>query len=430
MKVSVRCLKNTSATVMCLGAVLAGNESSAQEDAVTGAWNVRQQFATNGVEPYAILSSEVWGDVSGGLKTGVWYDQLLDFGIRLDTAKLGWWDNGSFLIQGHWVQHNGSGGCFDEYTGGFNPVSGIMAGDQIRIFNLYYRQSWLDEAVLIKVGQIAVDDDFMLSDYAGLFLDSAFGSMPSQVGTPLATSCGNNAAFPIYSVASPGMVLQVRPVESFYSQAGLYYGNPGPDESDNYGFDWVNQSSAELGLFWENGVNYKLFQRAGTFKVGLAYHTGPKDDFNTSYNGNVPVEKQTVPNYYAVNDFQLLADKEGHAKLGLFCRGGFTPDPDLSTVSLYADAGVNWFAPLPVRPDDVAGVAVSYTKFGESFRQSTGPNGIAADETTLEFTYKAQITRWLTMQADTQLLFNPAVNSGSNTRETAVVLGMRAVVTF
>jgi porin len=305
-----------------------------------------------------------------------------------------------------------------------------MAGDQIRVFNLYYRQSWLDEAVVVKVGQIAVDDDFMLSDYAGLFLNSAFGAMPSQVGTPLATSCGNNTAFPIYSVAAPGLLLRVQSVESFYSQLGLYYGNPGPDESDNYGFDWVNQSPAELGLFWENGLNYKVFQRAGTFKAGLSYHTGPIDDFSIVYNGNAPVEKQTVPNYYAVNDFQLLADKEGHTKLGLFCRGGFTPDPNLSMVGMYADAGLNWFAPLPTRPDDMAGVAVSYTKFGESFRQSTGPNGIAADETTVEFTYKAQLARWLTVQADTQLLFNPAANPGYSNREMAVVLGMRAVITF
>lgn len=34
------------------------------------------------------------------------------------------------------------------------------------------------------------------------------------------------------------------------------------------------------------------------------------------------------------------------------------------------------------------------------------------------------------MQADVQLLFNPAVNSSSNSRETATVLGLRAEITF
>ena len=416
-------------TTVCLSFGLAGCTSSAQDSELLGAWSVRQKLAGQGVEPYAVLASEVWGDVCGGLKTGAWYDNLLDFGVRLDTAKLGWWNNGSFLVQGHWVQHIGAGDCFGEHTGAFNPVSGIMAGNQIRVFNLYYRQSWHDDGVVVKVGQIAVDDDFMLSDYTGLFLNSAFGAMPSQVGTPVATSCGGGPAFPIYSVAAPGVVLRVRPAESFYSQLGLYYGNPGPDETDNYGFDWVNQS-ADLGLFWENGVNYSLAKHGGAFRLGLSYHTGPMDDFSTANKNNAPVEKQTVPNYYAVNDFQLLADKDGKTKLGLFCRGGITPDLDLSMVSLYADVGLNWFAPLPMRPDDMGGVAVSYTKFGQAFRDSTGLNTIAADETTLEFTYKAQMTRWFTLQADTQILFNPAVNPNSGTRETAVVFGMRAVVTF
>lgn len=400
-----------------------------QDDALTGSWNARQKLAAQGIEPYAILTSEAWGNAVGGLKTGAQYDQLLDFGVRLDTARLGWWNGGSFLVQGHWVQRVGDGSCFDEYTGAFNPVSGVMAGDQIRVFNLYYRQTWHDDAVVVKFGQIAVDDDFMLSDYAGLFLNAAFGAMPSQVGTPLATSCGNGPSFPIYSVAAPGIFLQVRPWKPFYSQLGLYYGNPGPDEVGNYGFDWMNQS-AELGLFWESGYAYTFAKHGGTFRFGLSYHTGPMDDFSAMNDGNAPVERQAVPNYYVVNDFQLLTDGEGKTKLGLFCRGGITPEPDLSMVSLYADCGLNWFAPLRSRPDDVAGVAISYTQFGRAFRDSTGPDGIADDETTLELAYRAQVTRWLTMQADTQILFNPAVNSNSHSRETAVVLGLRAVVTF
>ena len=128
--------------IVCLSFALAGYTSSAQDSALLGAWGVRQKLAAQGVEPYAVLTSEVWGDVSGGLKTGAWYDHLLDFGVRLDTAKLGWWNNGSFLVQAHWVQHIGEGDCFGEHTGAFNPVSGIMAGNQIRVFNLYYRQSW------------------------------------------------------------------------------------------------------------------------------------------------------------------------------------------------------------------------------------------------------------------------------------------------
>jgi porin len=139
---------------------------------------------------------------------------------------------------------------------------------------------------------------------------------------------------------------------------------------------------------------------------------------------------QTVPNFYLIQDLELLADSEGKTKLGLFARGGLVPEPDRSMVAAYADAGLNWFAPWPGRADDVAGIAVSCTRFGSDFRRATGPNGAATAETTLELTYKAQVTRWMTLQADLQFLFNPAVNPSSGTRETATVLGVRAEVSF
>ena len=404
-------------------------ETAPPSNARTGNWSARLKLEDNGITPFATLTGEAWGNVSGGLQQRGWVNSLLDFGIELDTGKLGWWQGGRFVAQAHWVENLRNGVCFSDYTGAFNPVSSIESGDHLRVFNLHYRHVWREDIVVLKVGQIAVDDDFMGSDYASLFLNSAFGAMPSQVGTPLATSCGGHPPFPIYSVAAPGLFLRVQPFESFYSQLGFYYGKPGFDERSNYGFDWASESGFELGLFWESGYTYQVAKRSATLRLGLSHHTGPLDDFSAPP-GESTDTPQTVPNFYAIHDLQLFTDGEGKTKLGLFCRGGFTPHPDLSMVAWYADAGLNWFAPLPGRSDDVAGVAVSHTRFGEAFRQSTSPDGMAADETTVELTYKAQVTRWLAMQADVQFLFNPAVNPRSNSRETATVLGLRAEITF
>jgi porin len=380
-----------------------------------------------GVAPFAILTMEGWGNVAGGLEQRGWWNSLLEFGVELDTAKLGWWPGGQFMVQAHWVANTHHDSCFEDYTGAFNPASGIMGGDQVRVFNLFYRHAWRDETVVLKVGQIATDDDFMGSDYSGLFLNSAFGAMPSQVGTPLATSCGNPPAFPIYSVAAPGIYAHWRPVEPVYTQLGLYYGRPGPDERGNHGFDWIDQSPAELGLFWESGYNYRLFERPATTRFGLSYHTGPVDDFSADTDGIPPATRQTVPNFYLVQDWGLLADGEDNVKLGCFARAGATLEPDRSMVAWYGDAGLSWFGPLPGREEDVAGIAVSYTRFGDDFRAGIG-DGLAAAETTLELVYRAQINQWLALNADLQFLFNPAVNPDSGARETATVLGFRAEI--
>jgi porin len=399
-------------------------------DTLTGSWSLRAKIEERGVTPFAVWTTEVWGNVAGGLQRHGWWNSLLDFGVELDTAKLGWWEGGSFMAQAHWVQNSRNDVCFDGFSGGFNPVSSVMAGDHLRIFNLHYRHAWRDEAVVLKLGQLAADDDFMGSDYSALFLNSAFGAMPSQVGTPLATSCGSPPAFPIFSVAAPGVFLRVQPVEPFYTQLGLYYGRPGFDERGNHGFDWASQSPAELGLFWESGFSYKIAQHPATARLGLSYHTGPLDDFSGSTSGEPPATRQNVPNFYLVHDFELLADGEGKTKLGLFVRGGVTPEPDRSMVAAYADAGLNWFAPWPGRVHDVAGLALSCTGFGDDFRRSSVSEGAAATETTLELTYKAQATRWMALQADAQFLFNPSTNPESGQRETAVVVGMGAEINF
>lgn len=357
---SIRIVRTLGIVVTTSSLLLAQNqETGFSPNAFTGRWGTRNKIEAKGIEPFAELTAEAWSNVSGGLKRGTWYNHLLDFGLRLDTTKLGWWDGGSFLVQGHWVENAGNATRFDEFTGGFNPVSGIMAGDHIRVFNLFYQDAWHEETVTLKLGQLAADDDFMGSDYAGLFLNSAFGAMPSQVGTPLAASCSNVTAFPIYSVADPGVFLQVRPSEVFYTQLGLYYGRPGFDKPSNYGFDWIDETPPELGVFWESGLNYKLANWPAALRLGLSYHTGPLDNFVRIRSGDSAAIRQAVPNYYAIHDLELLAGADGKPKLGLFVRGGVTPEPDLSMVNLYADAGLNWFAPLTWRPEDIAGVAVS-----------------------------------------------------------------------
>jgi porin len=77
------------------------------------------------------------------------------------------------------------------------------------------------------------------------------------------------------------------------------------------------------------------------------------------------------------------------------------------------------------------GAALLYTGFSPDFTRSAfnpnGPGVTTAAENVLEFTYQAVLTPWLTVQPDAQVVFNPA---NAHTRATAVVLGIRATVTF
>ena len=406
-----------------------GDEMEAAPTTLTGGWSARTKLASHGVAPFATLTGEFWGNAAGGLQTGAQGDTQLDFGVQLDTAKLGGWPGGSFLAEFHWLQIFGHG-CFAEKTGAANPVSGLIAADHFRLFNLYYRQSWKNDAVIFKTGQIAVDDDFMRSDYAGLFLNSAFGAMPSQTGTRLAACCGYEPPFPMYPVAGPGAFVSVKPSGEIDLQAGVYDGQPGTDTESNHGFDWSLRDETGIGVFYEGDLAYAIEKHAGTFRLGGTYHSGLFDDYARINAGFSDAAKNGIHSFYAVNDFALLAPDTGKTVLGLFTRAGISPQTDRSIVTVYADAGLNWFAPLPGRDNDVAGIAFSWTKFSGDFRRAPGSGGVPASQSALELTYSAQATRWLTLQADAQFLFNPVAVSNSSSGETAVVLGLRAVFKF
>lgn len=374
-------------------------------------------------------TGELWRTVSGGLQVGTRWNTLVDFSVELDTGSLGAWRDGAFVAQVHWVENQESDPCVGDYAGAVNPISGLMAADHLRVFNLHYRHAWAGGTRSLKIGLLAIDDDFMASDYAGLFANSAFGAMPSQVATPLAASCLNTPAVPIYAVAAPGLWFSAQASEAACFQAGLYHGGPGPDTRENHGFDWETDADAGAVVFVEGSYSFALAGRASTVRVGGSYHTGVFDNYAGMVAGDAGATVRGLCSFYAIQDLVLAADAAGEPRLAAFARAGIGPQQDRSVVTSYADAGVNWFAPLSWRKGDIAGAAVSTTRFGRDFRRSNG-DGLAAAETTFEATYRAQLTAWLAAQLDLQLLFNPARRPDSDSRETATVCGLRVEASF
>ncbi|MDE3084013.1 MAG: carbohydrate porin [Verrucomicrobiota bacterium] len=379
------------------------------------------------INPTLTVSSELWQNVKGGAQTGNWWNTLLDFGLEIHTAKLGGPPNSSVFGQVRWLKNRRADHCFADDTGARNPVSNIMASDQLRVFDLYYRQSWRDNAYAFKLGQLALDDDFMHSDYAALFLNSAFGAMPAQVGTSLSAHCGHASAFPIYAVASPGVWLHARLARSFDWQTGVYYGGPGYDTDANHGFSWQGASHSGVAIFTEGDWSYPLDRHSAVSRFGYSYHNGLFDDYRAIEAGRTNTITRGLYSFYFVQDLVLVTTDLKQPKLAAFGRVGLSPQQDRSVAATYVDSGFNWFGPLPGRPEDVAGAGISSTRFGRHFRTVAG---VATSETTTEFTYKAKLTRWFTIQADMQFLFHLAPNPRSGTRETATVLGLRTVITF
>lgn len=373
------------------------------------------------------VTGEFWHNPSGGLATGSRWNALADCSVELDLARLGGPAGSSFTAQLLWIENQHTEADFADLTGAANRVSGIHAADAWRLFNLFYRQSWADDRLALKVGQLALDDDFMGSDFAGLFAHSALGAMPSQVATPHGAATGGRGAHPIYAVAAPGVHFSAKLNDAFSVQLGVYHGGPGPDERTHHGFDWDTGSGQGLVVFYEGAYRFHLAGQASTLRAGGAVHTGRFDDFAALATDADASEVHGLSSFYLVHDIVLAARDADHPILGAFWRAGLSPQLDRSVVARYADAGLNWFAPIPGRADDIAGLAFSYTEYGDAYRRLNP--ALASAETAVELTYRAPLTEHLALQAIVQHHFNP-LPADDGRRHDATVLGLRAEVAF
>ena len=352
-----------------------------------------------GVQPFFGYSGEFFSVLDGGNGTGTSWQGLADYGADFNLETLLGIRGGLVHIHGQSIQ----GDDPSEFVGDINALSNIVAFNTTRLFQVWYEQELMEGSMTLRFGLIDLDDDFMIADSSGLFLNSGFGSLPTQ-------SLNNAAA--IWPIGALGAFLYVEPSENTYFQMGVYDGNIGDEEINDDGLH-VKLGGVEGFLYmFEAGIISNILGRDGTYKVGGFYHSGEEFmNFNTgeSVNGNASI-------YLAIN--QEIAD----AFTGWW-RLGYSPDEEKNVVSLYTDFGINWMGPFGQRSEDILGIGFLHTDFGSDY---VGANpGVSRTESVLELTYQGVITPWFSIQPDFQIIFNP--HEG---RKNAYVFGVRSQIVF
>ncbi|MBN9266369.1 MAG: carbohydrate porin [Hyphomicrobium sp.] len=99
---------------------------------------VRDRFKAMGIEYGFVYTSEVLGNVSGGLRRGAIYDGKLDTTFQADLGKLAGWEGLTFYA--NVFQLHGTGRLKAEYTGAINTNSNIEALQTTRLS--YVEAQW------------------------------------------------------------------------------------------------------------------------------------------------------------------------------------------------------------------------------------------------------------------------------------------------
>jgi len=415
-------------------------------DGITGDWfGARTTLSDRGIDLFGSYTVDVFGNTTGGLKTGTVYAGSLQFGADVDLEKLAGWEGG--CVSTTWIWLSGRDAS-EDLVGNFLTISNIAGFNTLRMFELWFQQNLLEDKISLRVGQLAADSEFIISDYAGLFLNGTFG-------WPAFTYMNIPAGGPGYPMGTLGVRLALQPVEWFTFMTAAFQGDVFEQDVNRHGFRY--RLDAATGYTFINEAQFRWNHAddetglPGAFKSGVWFQTGRSADplADSTRSGNLgaywildqmlyrePTPTAEAPVFGKGSaDFKnakqvastATAEKSDQG-LGFFTRIAVTPQ-DRNFVNFYFDTGLTYKGLIPTRDDDTLGIGFGYAQISNGARSSLRDEGSnpRGAEMVLEATYQIQVNNWFVVQPDLQVIINPNATSDLGN---ALLLGFRGEVTF
>ncbi|MFH1110501.1 MAG: carbohydrate porin [Planctomycetota bacterium] len=384
---------------------------------LTGDWKgVRPWLDEQGVQVDLSLTTIYQHNVHGGVRTrnahrvSGSYDLELTFDLDTLCGARG----GKVYIYGQGSWDDGISGR--GYVGDLFGVNGDAAGDRaIDVLEFWYEQSFLDDKLRVQVGKINLTNEFLTNAYANdetaQFLNYAL-VVPPQVPIP-GDAWGHLGAQAVLS-----------PTDWLYLSAGV------ADAQADYRETGLNTAfhgeDYFFGIF-EFGLSPKLSTTRGTlpgnYRFGLWYDPQPKPQFvaeSFSAVRRIPAKGDDVGFYTSFDQmvFRESPEDDDDQGLGVFLKYGFA-DAEVNELEHFWSAGAQYKGLVPTRDEDVLGFGVAQgvvsrfvERLGEKPRR----------ETALELYYNIQVTPWLNVSPDFQVILDPG---GREDGRDAFVVGLR-----
>jgi len=419
-----------------------------QRDVLTDDWGeFRTHLEQAGMTYRLQEQSEVWANLTGGIRRGIAGDGLLTASLTGDLERMLGWVDAKFFASGFQIHGHGPTGSL---VGNLQDVSNIEATNSAKLYDLWLEQRLLRDRLTIRLGQEGANDEMMIAQYDTVFLNSSFG-FPGLLAADLPSGGPN------YPLATPFVRAQFRPIPPITLVGAIYNGDPAPPGGgdpqlrDRHGTAFrANDDALGFAEIWYSPDPDGPAALPTTYKLGAWYDTGVFADRLLDQNGlslanptslRIPRGHHGDYGAYGIIDQMLWRRPETKEQgVGVFLQiMGAPSDRNLS--NLFIEGGVVWKGPSPARANDTAGLAATYLGispvarlFSKELALVTGAVPYAAGELVLEATYAAQVAPWLSLQPDAQLVINPGagviIAGGRTSLPNALVIGLRATVTF
>src|SRR5579864_7243957 len=133
---------------------------------------LRPALAEYGINLDISETSEVFGNPTGGIRHGVEYEGLTKAALTLDTSKAFGWQGGTLYASAQ--QIHGRSPAADNLNA-LQTLSNIAASRTTRLWELWCDQKLPGTAFDVRIGQIAADQEFIVDDYSGVFINAMMG---------------------------------------------------------------------------------------------------------------------------------------------------------------------------------------------------------------------------------------------------------------
>ena len=398
---------------------------------------LRAALDAKGIDYSFTYIGEVLGNPTGGLKQGATYEGRLDGEFDFNLEKLFGLKGAAIHTNFYQIHGRGLSGnnLLDLFT-----TSGIEAYPDTKLYEAWFEQKFAEDKVAVRVGQLAADTEFFVSQTATLFVNSTFGWPAS-----LANDLPNGG--PAYPLATPGARLKLKPNDNITLLAAVFNGDPAgvyrpgvnnilPQLRDVGGTDFRVQDPPLLLAEAQFAYNQEKDAKGlpGTIKVGYFHHF----ERFASLNPGVVANLAGNDGAYAIVDQTIYTEPNAPSSQGAsaFLRISGQPG-DRNIINFYIDGGVAYKGLIKTRPDDTTGVSFAYG--------GISPNASATDalaggpvrdyQALIEATYQYAVLPGFTVQPDFQYVFHPGAhgvvdpNTGAPLKD-AAVFGLRATVVY
>jgi porin len=360
------------------------------------------------VSAAGIYQRNVKGGISTNDRKGE-FSGSYDVELLLNLERLTGFDGTIFVHgEGGWTDAEGIDGRTVGSVFGINTDA--IGNRSLDIVELFYEVP-LNEVLTLTVGKIDFTGFFdagaYANDEASQFLNGALVNNP---GIP----------FPDYSL---GVILSWAITDNWYLMGGIADAQADGRET---GFRTAFGGEDYFFSILETGLTASLPSNngdlIGTYRAGVWYDPQPKANADRLQEGK---SYRDDTGWYLSFDQMLAkenADPADTQGLGGFFRYGYAPSRSNDITQFYS-FGVQYQGLFDGRDDDVLGIGYAHGVFSD-----TADTTYTSDyESVLEVYYSAQVADWLNLSPSMQYVANPG---GDRTVGDAVVLGVRALVTF